>query len=874
MNRNGQDLITILTAPHIQSAQRRYSLLDFARTKGWRPSYEIEDYPRAQHFANAHLVIEHGLDISAVISFLKVDNPYRRLPPQDRNALVSLSYNNLVEWHILPDPQGVTFVFNRTDPPTESYLPLSSEKLDPWRAEEFDQIVGRRPHPNLKRLDDALIETLSRWKRTLGPELGQEIPVESISALFNAIIFVRAIEDYRRRGDSNSDQLLLEIWRQKRASKLRSILTLSLEELEVKDLPRDILNLDILSQFDRLDPATVSELLKDFYFNRFARPYDYNFSIMSKHALSRIYEKYVALLRPRESQQMKFWPEWDDEVTNRELGGFYTPQYIARFFARYLKENLTPPVFRSMKIADPACGSGMFLRTTLEMQCDPLQEIDTRVSTELAFANVMGVDIDPNACHATRLSLSLLYLTIMGHPPTKLQIHNESALDFITSRLDLRGVYDAVITNPPFIKYDMMLDQRDQVRAFLAEFGRGRIDMYLAHLKIGMDLVKPGGFLLYVLPHSFMLADNARGLRQRISSEFWVRFVADLSQIAVFENVDTYVILLILQKKNSTQDQPQATVVRCSDFPGQALQDALEGKKITGGAYDVYEVEQSNFADNNWGHSLDRPWHVGLQEKFKRFPTLDSFLIIREGMITGADDVFIRDENQIPTKEREIYQPLLSDREMEKFSVPQKTRQFVFYPYVDGERITEKVLRSNYPTTWKWIEKNSVFLKKRSSVKGGVNPWWSPIRPRPPENMMRPKIISPHLVLLPRFSLDRDGKYAVSHCPLLYPKESGNEVEMLRYFLAVLNSSAVFWQLANLSHKYSHGYLMLEPKTLKQVRVPDPGAVGAATMKKIQTIISKLIKGIDFDRLDQVLDVMVSDLYGLEDSERQEIGIE
>src|SRR5439155_22517170 len=117
-------------------------------------------------------------------------------------------------------------------------------------------------------------------------------------------------------------------------------------------------------------------LFLDFYDNRFA-PYRYDFSVISKHALSRIYEKYVATLRDSDSPQLSLFRELPQEVQDRSLGGVYTPQYIARFFARFLKDNHTPRAFRTLRTIDPACGSGMFLRTLLEMQCDPLQDAVT-----------------------------------------------------------------------------------------------------------------------------------------------------------------------------------------------------------------------------------------------------------------------------------------------------------------------------------------------------------------------------------------------------------------------------------------------------------------------------------------------------------------
>jgi hypothetical protein len=44
-------------------------------------------------------------------------------------------------------------------------------------------------------LDDALIETISFWKRNLYAEMEENISNQQFSALFNAIIFTRAVEE-------------------------------------------------------------------------------------------------------------------------------------------------------------------------------------------------------------------------------------------------------------------------------------------------------------------------------------------------------------------------------------------------------------------------------------------------------------------------------------------------------------------------------------------------------------------------------------------------------------------------------------------------------------------------------------------------------
>jgi hypothetical protein len=822
-------------------------------------------------------VVEHGLDHSAVITFLKPSHPYPVLDPRQTSQLLSISYNQLVDWHLFPDRNGITAVNNRTSPLVRRYVAVASEP-QAWRAEAFARITGRLPNPNLKALDDALIDTVSFWKRSLVTEMPLVAAAPNISALFNLIIFVRAIEDQRRGRDParRRTRILLDSWRAPRVQQrtLRECLTECLASLHNGPVPFDIQQYDVLLRgFDNLDRETVTRLLIDFYENRFVPLYEYDFSLISKHALSRLYEHYVSVLRDEDSPQLRLFKSLPVEERNRALGGVYTPQYIARFFARFLKENTTPRAFRSLKTIDPACGSGIFLRTILEMQCDPLQEIDTRAVVPEAFGNTSGIDIDPNACEATRLSLFLLHLVLTDTFPDNLNIVNAEAIEYALGRPEAARTYDAVIGNPPFIKWDRILPiVRDRVTQVMDGVLGAKPDMFLAMLKMGLEWVRPGGHLLYILPHSFLLAENAKKLRQLIQREFLVRVLADLSEIPVFENVGTYVILLVLQRKVSVEDgTSKATIVRCRDFVGHALQNALEGRHGRTEFYEVFEVEQKFFKRATWGIlSADE---TALQEKLASLVTLGDVAIVREGLITGADPIFIRRRDEVPPDEKAVWLPLLTDREMEQYVVPGETSSVVFYPYDGPRKLTQEELENRYPRTWAYLHEREAQLRNRRSVTHNPNPWWAPVRPRQPSEWRRPKLVSPHLVVSPKFALDQDGKYAVSHSPFLYPKKGDEHLTTLYYLLAVLNSSVMQWQISTQSHKYSRGYLMMEPKTLKELRLPTPDAVPRTMMNRLQHLVRRRLSDDGGEQVGIEIDDVVAGICGLSHKERAEVGL-
>jgi len=326
---------------------------------------------------------------------------------------------------------------------------------------------------------------------------------------------------------------------------------------------------------------------------------------------------------------MTLFPSLPEEERDKAFGSIYTPQFIARFFAKYLREHMPPVTFKRIRAADPACGSGIFLRTLLELQCDPTQNGVNAQLIQTAFQNVLGLDADENACQATRLSLALLHLLLTGVFPLTLNITAAESIGYYQEHPELKGRYHAVITNPPFVSLDTQSSpMRTLVSNFMGQHASGRIDMYLAFLRIGLEMLEPGGYGLFVLPHSFLLAKNARGMRELISATCWIRCLADLSTIRVFGEIGSYIILLIFQKRPSTGGTaPPATIIRCHDLVGRALQDALDGRYAETSFYSIYDAEQQNFEKEEW--ILSPPIESAVKRKFETLPMIDDFLICR-----------------------------------------------------------------------------------------------------------------------------------------------------------------------------------------------------------------------------------------------------
>jgi methylase of polypeptide subunit release factors len=700
----------------------------------------------------------------------------------------------------------------------------------------------------------------------------QGISNTALSALFNAIIFIRAAEDHRRHlgqpapeagllGNLAFSDSIVPV-------SIRGLVESALRELAIADIPSNLVDLAGLDAFHDLDSGLLQELISDFYRNRFARFYEYDFSLVSKHALSRIYEHYVSVLRVPETEQLSLLPRMAVEV-DKGYGAIYTPEYIARFFARYIRNRLPLTSFQRLKILDPACGSGIFLRSFLELQNEALLEARTTVSVAETFDNVLGIDVDPNACQAARLSLSLLSLVLLDDHIRPVKIRHENWLSYFKGHLGGFDI-DVVVANPPYVKVEAQTqDVRDEILEILDNTTRGRPDLYLAILKSAVELLQPGGYGLFVLPETFLKSDSAKGVRNFVTANCWIHCIVDLTAVRIFEDVGVYTILLVFQKRLANELGPLAKVVRCQDRVAQALQEVLDGRSIETSFYTVHETGQDAFAGDEW--SLATPALALILRKYAEQGELTIEAQLRQGMNTGADDVFIIREGELSGIDRQLFIPLLSDREMEAFTVPSAVQSYVFYPYLDDEQLNEDELSKGFPNTWKFLEANRSKLERRKAVRAGTIPWWKPERPRDPKNMLRRKIVTPHVVITPKFGFDASGRYAVSRAPLIFSKypEASNRDHLL-YLLGILNSTACFWHIAQRAHIYERGYSRLELSRLRGTRIPTfKSADKVAVRRLIRAVEARLEShGKSAFELEGEIDDIVADLYDLSPTER------
>lgn len=296
--------------------------------------------------------------------------------------------------------------------------------------------------------------------------------------------------------------------------------------------------------------------------------------------------------------------DFDKTKSKRKKDGvFYTPEYITRYIVENTlgkmclekreelqigSETLVSPSnpkkltkqeqqtkdnlqeyknwLLNLKILDPACGSGAFLNQALEYLISEHKNLQNdlalmgdlfasyMVEEEILEHNLYGVDINEDAVEIAKLSL-WLRTAKRGRPLTKLAdkiVCANSLLEMPFSE----NSFDVVIGNPPYVDSESMTKSYKEERIFITKnylTAVGNWDIFIPFVELGLQKLKDGQLLSFIIPNKILSARYGTALRSFINKNYSIVEIFDLSLNNVFE-IDVYPIILTIQKTSQKEN--------------------------------------------------------------------------------------------------------------------------------------------------------------------------------------------------------------------------------------------------------------------------------------------------------------------------------
>ena len=288
----------------------------------------------------------------------------------------------------------------------------------------------------------------------------------------------------------------------------------------------------------------------------------------------------------------------DKKNSKRKKDGiFYTPEYITHYIVeetigRYLDEN--PDKLETIKILDPACGSGAFLNQAHEfLRKQHKIKIEEKINAEksskrggqeflqtnllkhsnlaendrsILLNNIFGVDLNKESVEITKLALWLK----TAHPKYKLQnldenikcgnsliddpnIAGEKAFKWENEFKDVmdNGGFDAIIGNPPY-----GVTFNDEEKKYLTELDNNVPDfeIYIYFVSRAINLLKDGGIVSFIFPNTFLSILYGQKYREWILENFEILSVVDLSNDNTFEDASVRTCIFTIKKIKKTNE--------------------------------------------------------------------------------------------------------------------------------------------------------------------------------------------------------------------------------------------------------------------------------------------------------------------------------
>lgn len=446
--------------------------------------------------------------------------------------------------------------------------------------------------------------------------------------------------------------------------------------------------------------------IKDDIWEKIVKISDYDFeSDLNVNILGHIFEQSLS-----DIEQLKAELDRIEQYKSKRKkdGIFYTPEYITRYIVeqtvgKYLEEN--PDKLETIKILDPACGSGAFLNQAHSFL---KQEYQNRNVEKLLLArnnetlnifehiniaetdrsillnNLYGVDLNEESTEITKLAL-WLKTAHRDYPLQDLsenikcgnsliddsEIAGDKAFKWNKEFKEImdNGGFDVIIGNPPYVftrgqEYSENLKKyfdnylvRNNI--FQEKKGKniqsGKLNLYSWFILKTIELLKDKSILGFIIPNGILRTTTYDLVRKYILDNTKIIKIIDLGE-GVFENVTASTVILILEKckNNETRDANKIEILS-------------NVKDLVNYDYTLYKIEQSSFYKNPsfTFNILINDNNLKINEKMeKNSIKLGSICKYISPGIDGNKDKYV-----IKKAINENYKPLLFGKDIDKYHI-------------------------------------------------------------------------------------------------------------------------------------------------------------------------------------------------------------
>jgi hypothetical protein len=515
---------------------------------------------------------------------------------------------------------------------------------------------------------------------------------------------------------------------------------------------------------------------------------------------------------------------------------------------------------KTLRIVDPACGSGVFLIMAFDFLKAELSRVNDKIAelqgkdqhiqdlldpdSEILSNNLFGVDVNAESVEITKLSLWIKTARrgkVLDSLSGSIRVGDSLIEDSNFAYLDhafawetafpdvfVEGGFDVVLGNPPYVRQELFSELKPYLQKRF-EVYQGVADLFVYFYERGLRLLKPGGRLGYISNNTFFKTGAGKPLRAYLSRTATVESVVNFGDLQVFEGVTTYPAILVLKNGAAPKDHElrfwKVDVLPETNF--------LASWEAAQGPY-----PQSALNDGSW--ELENPAMRALREKIStgHHALKEVYGKPLYGVKTGLNPAFVIDEK---TKEElcrqdpksiDLLRPFIEGKHLKRWRSEPTGKWLILIPKgwtnskftVTSEKDAFESFSGQYPAISNWLTPLEARARKRTDQG---NFWWELRACAYYDRFAEPKLIYGDIVASPSMQIDTSG-IICDTTGFIVP-----DVSMAH--LAVLNSKPIWFCFKAMTPLARGGYYRAKTQYIQNLPLPDMEAAQEADLADCAT---------------------------------------
>lgn len=595
----------------------------------------------------------------------------------------------------------------------------------------FDSLVNKEFITDTRdriQVDRLFLQLINGWRKGIGEYLyskdakyhDEEVLNDSVQSFINQIIFLRICEDNNLPLYQNLKSVAGD--REKLKREMHSLITAADTRYNSGLFKSDDAILD-------LSVDAIWEVIDSIYYPK--SPYLFN--VIEPSLLGKIYETYLTqkLVVNNRSHSVALGDK--EEYLFRSV--VTTPIELVKSMVKMaltpICEGKTPEEIKKIRIADIACGSGVFLVEAFQFLVDwvtnwylrnepnHLIEIDNGEKKipfvekkDILVNSIYGVDIDAHAVETAKFSLLVKLLeketgpSISSETPALPDLadnirHGNSLVEkadikrctlnkvlkiipFEWSSINNGGKFDVIVGNPPYVKTEDMrkLTSNYEFEIYTEKYlsAYKQFDKYFLFIERAFELLKPSGRLCYIVPNKFFTNPAGSKLRACIGSR--LEIIADFGENQLFEDKTIY-SSIIMAKQGGTETTIYRKYSSSRDLWIESFSESAE-------------LDASMFGEDPWVFSTDAGIDSLLENLSSKMIPLSAVVNLFNGIQTSAEraekfsdkkEVYWFDEDAIKSETADAFV-------IEKYGKRYTIEKSILKPYFKPTKQNEKGMNS------------------------------------------------------------------------------------------------------------------------------------------------------------------------------------